>query len=717
MKSDNTNYQGGFKRYLRLALFYFFFVMINIGLNRLVGALGLPLFMDNIGTLLAAILGGYLPGIIVGYTSNIINSVGGSLDNAYYAVISAFIAVAGRYFYEKGFFNKWWKALITIPVFAFIGGFLGSILTYCMYGFGLGEGISAPFAIKLLETGKVNVFWAQMLSDVSIDLIDKAIMVIIIFIIIKVVPTKVYDYLALVNWKQRPLNKDELDEVKRTESRKSPLRTKIIIIIGLVMVFIAFVTTAISYLLYQQFSINQYKAMAKNVASLVSASVDGDRVDAYFDEGPVSIDYGETMNRLYKIYRSSPDIKYIYVYKILPDGCHVVFDLDTEDLEGGKLGDFIEFDESFQDDIPALLSGQAIEPVISNDTYGWLLTDYEPIYDSNHKCVAYACADISMSDITTNGISFLTKVFSLFLGFFIMILVFSMWHLEFNLTFPLDAMTFAARNFAYNSDEALEDGVDRINKLEISTGDEIENLYDSMAKTFGETVGYIEDVKNKSEELAKMQNGLIYIMADLVESRDKSTGDHIKKTTAYVNLILSKLVEKGKFADILTDEYIYDVSKSSPLHDVGKIKVSDIILNKPGRLDDDEFEQMKKHTLEGEIIIDNAMHISSSSGYLQEAKNIAAYHHEKWDGTGYPYGLKGDDIPLSARIMAVSDVFDALISPRVYKKPMEFETAMGIIKDGAGKHFDPDIVEVFVEASDEVRLIAEEHSKKYGYNT
>ena len=128
-------------------------------------------------------------------------------------------------------------------------------------------------------------------------------MVIIIFIIIKIVPQKVYDALALVNWKQRPLNKDELDEVKRTESRKSPLRTKIIVIIGLVMVFIAFVTTAISYLLYQQFAINQYKAMAKNVASLVSASVDGDRVDAYFEEGDTSIDYGETLNRLYKIYR------------------------------------------------------------------------------------------------------------------------------------------------------------------------------------------------------------------------------------------------------------------------------------------------------------------------------------------------------------------------------------------------------------------------------
>ncbi|MCR4649716.1 MAG: HD domain-containing protein [Lachnospiraceae bacterium] len=702
----------GFKKFIKPVLFYLLFVLVNIGLNRLVGLLGLPLFLDNIGTLLAAILGGYLPGIIVGYSSNIFNSIA-EPANAYYAVFSVLIGVTGRYFYDRGFFDKFYKALVTIPVFAFIGGFLGSLLTYFMYGFGMGEGISAPFAYKLLEGGHLNVFWAQMISDVSIDLIDKTITVLIVFIIIKVVPDKFASMLALVNWKQRPLNKEEIKACEKTEIRKAPLRTRIILIIGSTMVFVALVTTLISYLLYQNFAIGQFTNTARNVATLVSACVDGDRVDDYFEEGPVSTDYTDTLNKLYKVYRSSDNIEYIYVYKILPDGCHVVFDLDTEETEGGKLGDFVPFDEAFSDYIPALLSGNEIEPVISNDTFGWLLTYYEPIYNSNHKCVAYACADINMKEVASNGISFLAKVLSLFLGFFIMILVFCMWHMQYHLTFPIDAMTFVAQNFAYSSEEALEDGVDRLNDLDISTGDEIEKLYESLSKTFGETVGYFEEVKNKSEEIAKMQNGLIYIMADLVESRDKSTGDHIRKTSAYVELLLRKLKEGGYFADELTDEYIYEVYNSSPLHDVGKIKVSDLILNKPGRLDDDEFEQMKQHTIEGEKIIENAMKISSTTGYLNEAKNIAAYHHEKWDGSGYPYGLKGTDIPLSARIMAVSDVFDALVSPRVYKPPMDFEKAMSIITEGSGKHFDPDIVKVFAENADEVRRISEEHLKLY----
>ncbi len=707
---EDSNTNKGFRRFLKLAIFYLLFVVINIGLNRLCGLLHLPLFLDNVGTLLAAALGGYLPGIIVGYSSNIFNS---AFDpaNAYYAVLSVLIAVTGRFFYDKGYFDKFHKAIITIPVFALIGGVFGSLLTYFMYGFGIGEGISAPFAQSLLASGKLNVFWAQMISDVVIDLVDKAITVVIVFVIIKLVPYKFVSALALVDWRQRPLNKDEIKEVNKTEIRKAPLRTKLVITFGIMMVFVALVTTSISYLLYQRFAVTQYTYTAKNIASVVAATVDGDRVDDYFVEGTGSADYADTMNKLRKIYESSPNIKYIYVYKIEPDGCYVVFDLDTEDTEGGKLGDFVPFDESFLDKVPLLLSGQEIEPVISNDTFGWLLTDYEPVYNSNHKCVCYAAADISMEEVTTNGISFLAKVLSLFLGFFIMIIVFAMWYMQYHLTYPIDAMTYAARNFAYNSDEEMDTGVERIKDLKIITGDEIENLYESLSKTFGETVGYLEDVKNKSEEINKMQNGLIYIMADLVESRDKSTGDHIRKTTAYVNLILAKLKEKGEFKDILTDEYIYEVSNSSPLHDVGKIKVSDLILNKPGRLDDEEFKKMQIHTIEGEKIIENAMKISSTSDYLKEAKNIAAYHHEKWDGTGYPYGLKGEDIPLSARIMAVSDVFDALISARVYKPAMKFEDAMRIIKEGSGKHFDPVIVNAFVDAEEEVKKIAEEHKK------
>lgn len=739
------------KNFLNLFLCYALFVLINIAGNRVAGYLGVPLFIDNIGTLLAAIAGGYLPGIMVGYVTNLVNSTADSA-NAYYAGISVLIAVTGTFFGKRGYFEKFYKALLTIPVFAFIGGFIGSILTYLLYGFGMGEGISAPFAAALLERGTLSVFWAQMISDVVIDLVDKAVVVIIVFVLLKLLPRKLTAAMELTDWRQKPLSKEEIRMSKEGGMKGLSLRAKIIGIIGVIMLFIVFVTTAISYILYKNFAIEQYTYTGKNVACLVASTIRADQVNDYLDnadeirqdlaniqedaatesgadgnvsegnaadqnatdvlEDSLTESYLNTTERLNRIMESSPYIEYIYVYQIREDGCHVVFDLDTAELEGSPLGGVIDFDESFGELLPALLAGQQIDPIITDDTYGWLLTDYEPVYDKDGNCVCYACTDINMQDVKTDRVRFLAKVLSLFVGFFILILVLCMWLSEYHLIFPIDAMTFAARKFAYDSEEALETGVDRLNALNISTGDEIENLYKSLSKTISETVGYIDDVQKKGEEISHMQNGLIYILADLVESRDKCTGDHVRKTAAYVKLILQLMKEKNLYPEILTDEYIQDVCNSAPLHDVGKIKVSDVILNKPGKLTDEEFEIMKNHTLAGKEVIESAMRLTSDPGYLKEALNLATYHHEKWNGTGYPMGLAGEDIPLSARIMAVSDVFDALVSQRSYKKPFTFEEAMKIIEEGAGTHFDPVIAKLFVENRERVKEIMEEHKRE-----
>ncbi len=690
--------------------FCFIAVLTNLAANRLVGYYNLPLYIDNIGTLTVAAVGGYLPGIIVGYLTNIVNMTADP-TNGYYSVLSTMIAASGAFLAERGFFKKFWKALLTVPVFAFIGGALGSILTYLLYGFGMGEGISAPFAQRLLAEGQLTVFQAQMISDVALDLIDKLITVVCVFFVIKLIPERLQKSLRLTGWRQFPLSDEARKKVHKNTTRSLSLRNKIILLISIVMIFVAFVTTTISYLLYHNFSVDQFTYTGRSVAKLAASIIDGDLVEEYLENGEKADGYLETEARLQTIKDSTPDIEYLYVYKIDIDGCHVVFDLDAEDIEGSDPGTVIPFDESFMPLVPDLLAGNAIEPVITNDTYGWLLTDYEPVFDSEGNCVCYACADIQMEDVSLKGISFLTKVASLFIGFFILILVLCVWLADYHLLYPINAMTLSARKFAFDSEEDIDVGVERLKRLDIKTGDEIENLYESLSKTIAQTVQYLEDVKEKGEEINHMQNGLIYVLADLVESRDKNTGDHVRKTAAYVKLILEKMKEKGVYAEYLTDEYIEDVINSAPLHDVGKIKVSDVILNKPGKLDDEEFEIMKSHTTAGNEIIASAMALVSDSGYLKEAKNLATYHHEKWDGSGYPSGIAGEEIPLSARIMAIADVFDALVSRRSYKKPFTFEEAMNIIKEGAGKHFDPKLAELFVEASDEVMAIAKEHEK------
>ncbi|MCR5249311.1 MAG: HD domain-containing protein [Lachnospiraceae bacterium] len=701
-------------RYLLFqVLFFGAAIMINFILPRLAGALKLPLYLDNVGTLLAAVLGGYLPGVVVGYLNNIIN-MQGNPGNAYYVVLSTMIAACGTWLGRKGCFERFWKALLTIPLFAFIGGVLGSILTYLLYGYGMGEGISAPFARELLESGKLTVFWAQMTSDVVIDLIDKGITVVLVFVILKLIPERVKPCLWLTGWRQAPLTDDALTDARRNVTRSFSLRGKIIAIISVIMVCVAVVTTVISYLLFRSFALKQYTYSCNSAASLVADLIDPEKVDEFLALGEADPDYGDIEKRLESIRHGNPDIEYIYVYRFTEEGVRVIFDLDTAEVKGQEAGSLIALEEYLEPYRDALLAGEAVEPLMDDTMYGKLLTVFKPIYRSDGTCACYAAADIKVEDIHISTLNYMTKVFSLFIGFYIFILTLCIWLVDYHLIYPIAAMTVSARKFAYDSEEALEVSVDRLQHLDIATGDEIENLYESLSKTIAETVGYLEDAKNKGEEIAHMQNGLIYILADMVESRDKNTGDHVRKTAAYVRLIMNKMKEKGIYADVLTDEYIEDVVNSAPLHDVGKIMVSDVILNKPGRLTDEEFAQMKGHTTAGKRVIASAMSLVSDSSYLREAKNLATYHHERWDGKGYPSGKAGEEIPLSARIMAVADVFDALVSKRSYKEPFSFEKAMDIIREGAGTQFDPQIAMLFVEAEDEVREVTRTHEVLLG---
>lgn len=198
------------------------------------------------------------------------------------------------------------------------------------------------------------------------------------------------------------------------------------------------------------------------------------------------------------------------------------------------------------------------------------------------------------------------------------------------------------------------------------------------------------------EQVSSMQSGIITFMAEVVENRDDNTGGHIRRTAEYVVCIAKELKRQGKYSDILTDRYMSDMVVAAPLHDIGKIHIPDAVLNKPGKLTEEEFEIMKTHTTAGEELLTHAKEELGESGYLNTAVEMAAYHHEWWNGKGYPYGIKGEEIPLCARIMAVADVFDALISKRCYKNAMPLEKACMIIREESGTHFDPAVVEAFL---------------------
>ncbi|MFZ6775194.1 response regulator [Undibacterium sp. Ji83W] len=214
-------------------------------------------------------------------------------------------------------------------------------------------------------------------------------------------------------------------------------------------------------------------------------------------------------------------------------------------------------------------------------------------------------------------------------------------------------------------------------------------------------------VQDRTRKLGKMQDAIIMAMASLAETRDNETGNHIRRTQNYVAALARKLKNHARFNNELTDENIDLLYKSAPLHDIGKVGIPDNILLKPDKLTSEEFEVMKLHTVYGrETILSVEKYLGESNEFLRFAREITYSHQEKWDGSGYPENLVGDAIPLSARLMAVADVYDALISRRVYKPAFSHEEAISIMRKGHGSHFDPDILDAFLEITEEFRQIA-----------
>ena len=216
--------------------------------------------------------------------------------------------------------------------------------------------------------------------------------------------------------------------------------------------------------------------------------------------------------------------------------------------------------------------------------------------------------------------------------------------------------------------------------------------------------------KQRTRELALAQEAIIESMASLTETRDPETGGHIKRTQNYVRLLARTLRESPKHRALLDDETIDLLYKSAPLHDIGKVGVPDGILLKPGKLSETEFEEMKKHAVIGRNAIRATERKLGNKSFLRLAHDIAYTHHEKWNGTGYPQSLRGEEIPLCGRLMALADTYDALISQRVYKPLLTHEEAIRIIVKDKGTHFDPDVVDAFLTVSEEFRNIAREHS-------
>lgn len=689
---------AGHKRFFIAFTFIFLAFLLNFIPSKIAIALDMPVFLDSIGTIFAGMIGGNLPAVIAGFCGNAINGIS-DLTTFYYGIISILIGCMSAIFQRNGFFKSIRGVSFAILVFALLGGGVGSILTYFLYGYDFGEGISAPFALAIYNYLGFSKFFSQLFADIIIDIFDKSIVVACSILIYRMINEKYKKNVGAIFLFFPDSDIEYNKALFRSNIRRSLIK-KVVVMVILAEIFLGTVATITGFFLYREVSISKFTEIAQGVTKAASVVINSDRLEDFLEKGRDAEDYAGIEKNLYKIKESFPQTMYLYVYKIMEDGCHVVFDLDSEGgVEGSQPGEIMEFDPTFVPYLPKLLKGEEIDPIISDDQFGKLLTVYRPLKGST-----YVAADITIASIDADEAVFIIKLISVFFGLSIIIMSIVLEFVNRGIVYPVNRMAMASMQFAYNLDQNDDSGLNVLESLNIRTFDEIENLYKAISKMGKDSIEFIHQLNEQKDRIMRMQEEIILNFAEMVEARDISTGNHVKKTAFYVEAIAKELQKEGKYKDVLTDSYIKILKRSAPLHDVGKIAISDLILNKPGRFTDEEFKIMQSHTTEGKNILTKIETNASDmdEGYLKESIEMAYYHHEKWDGTGYPRGVKGEDIPIAARIMAVADVFDALVAERVYKKSFPYEKAMEIITEGAGKAFDPLVVEAFTHISQEL---------------
>ena len=557
-----------------------------------------------------------------------------------------------------------------------------------------------------------------LLVNICINITEKTISTCIVLLVIYLVPNDLLVRIRNSGWRQRPLSLDEVKEMDEEDAELGlSIRKRVTIMFLIMALSLTVLMGCIGIGLYYRNAIADMKNNTNDAARAAAMAIDGDKVADFIKDGRKAPGYQETADVLYYIWSGSTDVDYLYVVAVDEEYATYIFDVYDKESQTEKdaypPGEKVEIGDYFLPYMPALLAGEGFSEVVSDNTWGKVMTSYYPVHDSNGNTVCFAGADASLEYLADYMKDFICRVLLILASFFVLIIAYELWMTGLHIVYPLQALKYKVEGFIGKGLEQknLDNAVRSLRSLEICTDDEIEKLYRSVCEMASSQAEQLRSVRRLSENTSKMQDGLIITMADLVENRDSDTGAHIQKTAAYVKIIVEGLQKKGYYAEKLTPKFMSDVVRSAPLHDIGKISIPDQILNKPGKLTDEEYEIMKTHTSEGRKIMEKAIDTVEGENYLKEARNMAAYHHERWDGKGYPEGIHGEVIPLSARIMAVADVFDALTSARVYKPPFKLDQAVSMIMEGAGTQFDAKCVEVFVDALPEVKVILRKYNE------
>ncbi|MBR5361440.1 MAG: diguanylate cyclase, partial [Lachnospiraceae bacterium] len=586
-------------------------IMIGIAVNFVCacGAFGidLPIYLDTAGTIVVAALGGVFPGIAVAVATNIACTIFNP-EAVYFSIVNALIAIFTVWYVKNKPSHKAKNIIEYIISVGIISGVLSAVIQWWLLGEPQNESVATLMDSLELSVG-VTEFSAFLTINILLNIFDKALCTLIALGVLKIIPDNIQTRIKNSGWRQRPLSDAEISgmESKALHTRHS-LRTRMTLMLVGIAVILSIVMTWLEVRLYFASEIDEKTKNAENAARFAASVVDTSKIDDYLKYGEEAPGYKETEDMLYKIRANATGVKYLYLLKVEEEGSTFIFDLDTtyrdgfnEEEEGYEPGDFVPIEDEFKPYLDDLLSGRLIEPIESKGTWSWIVTSYYPVYDKKGHLVCYAGADASIDFVSMHMRDFMLRIVLIMFGIIAVILAGGLLMTRYYMVYPINSIAAYVDKFIRAGDDqaALDDSVKKLRSIDIRTDDEIEVLYNSVCNMAANQTEQIRSIRRFSDSTAKMQDGLIITMADLVENRDSDTGAHIQKTSAYVRIIVEGLQKKGYYIEKITPKFISDVVRSAPLHDVGKINIPDSVLNKPGKLTPEEYEIIKTHTTAG----------------------------------------------------------------------------------------------------------------------
>ena len=461
------------------------------------------------------------------------------------------------------------------------------------------------------------------------------------------------------------------------------IKIRLYIAVALGAILLYALTIIIGNLIHSTSVENRYNNLCRSVVETTNGLISPENMVLYINDRN-SYEYIKLDKKIDDLKATIPGINIIGIYIMEDEGMKTVFSTENPGENSKRI---INYDSEWGRYRDSFLNNQIIENAHITTRNGISVAYCMPLSGEGDRRV-YLCAGVLKDSIDEENSIFLKRNLIALAAVMVVILVGTLLLIEFKIVIPIKKIgkiVWQAANT--ESSEFIEELRDNY----IKSGNEIENIYHSLINVYTQKVRLVGSVNSADDES-------IDSVVWLIQRMDVLNSDHLDNFIEYIMLILAELKEKSQYSDELTRSMYGNILLAAPLHDVGKLVIPEEIVNKPGKLTDEEFEIMKKHCKYGEAIISDIYESNKSEGYLEYAREMALHHHEKWDGTGYPHGLKGEEIPLYVRIVTIATVFDTLVSERPYSRAFSFREAMKILVSEKGKLFDPVLVDIFIQS-------------------